>query len=255
MSLDLRIVSDEEASKIETPPPIVVIVGPAKIGKSSFAAAFPKPIALWTERGMSCLPVPKLPVGGPVEKWDDLLKCLRFILKEKHDRKTIILDTIDIAQRLCQEYVIQESYHGCSKTYSAYGQGLVPMRMEFKRLLVGLEKCRDVKGMNVVVVAHSGLHKGDNTLGEDYKKMGGDMDSQCWARVRDWADQIGYALVQTKTIDKKVKQMGSDRYLVFDDHPGREAGCRAGYQMPPKIELSFSAYDAHMKERLSRGDN
>ena len=42
--------------------------------------------------------------------------------------------------------------------------------------------------------------------------------------------------------------MGKDRWIVFKGSPARDAGCRAGYEMPDKIKLAYSEYEKHMKE-------
>ena len=41
--------------------------------------------------------------------------------------------------------------------------------------------------------------------------------------------------------------MNSDRWLVFDGGPSRDAKCRAGYDMPAKIILSFEEYQSKLK--------
>jgi hypothetical protein len=58
----------------------------------------------------------------------------------------------------------------------------------------------------------------------------------------------------TRVSDKKVKQLGHDRFMVFDDHPGREAGCRGGYEMPSKIPLDYNEYKKHMKGKINGED-
>ena len=256
--MQIKLLTEKEAAKKKLPPPQLLLVGHAKIGKSSFAALFPKPVAICTEAGMVGMPVPTLPGPDPetgvdrvVERWDDFLECLGWVLQNKHDRKTLIIDTIDVAQRLCEQHIIDTVYHGSGDGYAAFARGLIPMRAEFKRVINKLATIRDKRGMNIVLVCHAGLQKGEDTLGQDYKKLAGDLDPVCWAKIRNHCDQIGYAMAMTKVIDKKVKKVGGERYLVFDDHPGREAGCRKGYEMPSRIPLSFDEYKKHMEGKLS----
>ena len=250
--MDLTIQTEKDLESIKMPPPILTLVGGPKIGKTTMASKFPSPVILWTERGASGLKVPKLPADGPVNDWTMLLKCVNLIREEKHDRKTLVLDTIDIAQKLAMTHVINEKYKGDAATFEAYKQGYVPLRNEFRRLLKGLGQVRDQRNMNIVVITHQTHHKGASVHGEDYKVLGGNLEKECWEMLRDWSDQIGFAAVKIRAVKQKAQDVGGNkRYLFFDDHPGRMAGCRAGYELPPEILLDFEDYAKHMKGKLS----
>lgn len=244
----LDIYSDEELSNQKLPPPIAGFYGSPKIGKSTFSSMFPKPIFLWTERGAAGLKVPKLPKEGPSSSWLELLKCIGDLLECEHDRETVVLDTLDVAVSLCTKHVLATDYNNDTKQYMAFFKGPSQMREEFKRLLRGLELLRDKRGMAVIVISHDGLQKGANALGDDFKKFGGSIDSGCWNLVRDWVDQLGHCCMEYKAIEGKAHQLGKDRWIVFKGSPARDAGCRAGYEMPDKIKLAYSEYEKHMKE-------
>jgi hypothetical protein len=260
--MQIQLLTDEQAAKKRLPPVQLCIVGKAKIGKSTFASKFPKPIAICTEAGMVGIKIPTLPGPHPetgheqvADTWPKFLECLKFVStnEEAKKRKTLIIDTIDVAQRLCESFIIKTVYDDNADAYASYARGLIPMRREFMRVINKLEVIRNM-GMNIVLIAHSGLQKGEDTLGQDYKKEGGDLEPQCWAKIRNHCDQIGYAKVMTRVSDKKVKQLGHDRFMVFDDHPGREAGCRGGYEMPSKIPLDYNEYKKHMKGKINGED-
>ena len=80
---------------VKIPPPIICFLGAQKIGKTSFACKFPSPIIIQTERGAAALPVPKIP-PDPADQWPILLECIMSLLKQPHDRKTVILDTLSL---------------------------------------------------------------------------------------------------------------------------------------------------------------
>ena len=250
--MDLTFLSENDLESIIIPPPQLTIVGPGKIGKTTFASKFPNPIILWTERGAAGIKVPKFPADGPVSDWESLLKCINLIRTEDHDRKTVVLDTIDIALKLAMKHVIDEKYKGDAAIFEAYKQGYVPLRNQFRRILKGLSMIRDKRGMNVVVIAHQTHHRGASIYGEDYKVLGGSLEKECWEMLRDWSDQIGFASVKIRGKDNKAQDIGGNkRYLFFDDHPGRMAGCRAGYELPPEIQLDYEEYAKHMKGKLN----
>ena len=76
------------------PPPRLIIYGQPKIGKTTFGSQAPNPIFIQTEDGAAGVQVPKIP-ETPCETWEELVTCLRTIGKEDHDRKTVVLDTVD----------------------------------------------------------------------------------------------------------------------------------------------------------------
>ena len=245
------ILTEKDFKEIRVPPPLIAFYGEPKIGKTTLAAQFPKPIIIWTERGAAAIKVPKLPVHNPARSWNEVLGSIRVLLREDHDRQTVVLDTLDVAEKLCKEHVIQTEFEGSHAKYMSYYKGPPVFRAEFKRLLDGLELLRDRKNMTVIVIAHDGLQKGSNMLGEDYKKFAGNLsDRECWTMVRDWVDMLGHACKELYVEDGKARQVGTGRWLVFEGSPARDAGGRAGYEMPAKIQLSYEEFAKHFKLTL-----
>ena len=110
----------------------------------------------------------------------------------------------------------------------------------------------NTRKMNIVIISHQTYHKGASVHGEDYRVLGGNLEKECWEMLRDWSDQIGYAAVKIRAVDKKAQDVGGNkRYLFFDDHPGRMAGCRAGYELPAEMLLDYDEYAKHMKGKLN----
>ena len=205
---------------IKIPPPRLVIYGQPKVGKTSFASGFPDPLLLQTEDGAAGL------------------------------RKTLILDTLDKAEQLAQEHVLKDSFNGNQEKYMAYYKGPIIAGEMITRVLFALDLIRAKRNMNIVLIAHDGLQQGANALGDDFKKWAPNVSKYAWNRVRDWCDQIGHAQSNFKVIDGKAKELGKDRWIHFLGSPGRDAGCRVGYEMPDKIKLSWDEYQEHMGEQL-----
>src|SRR5215831_12187369 len=82
-------------------------------GKTSFAAQAPKPVFLQTkgETGLETLiesrqlpPTAHLP---EILNWGDLLSAVKFLRTEPHEFKTLVIDTMPGAERLCYEFVCE----------------------------------------------------------------------------------------------------------------------------------------------------
>ena len=192
-------------------PARVSLFGEQKVGKTSFAAKFPSPILIQAEDGAAGIPVPKMP-DTPCQSWDEIIQCLRVLLKEDHDRKTLIIDTLDKAETLAQKYILEDFFKGDKAKYMHFYKGPIMAGEMFNTLLFALDHLHKSKNMNIVLIAHDGLQNGANALGDE---------------------------------------VGKDRWIHFRGSPGRDAGCRAGYEMPEKIKLDFDEYAKHMKGKLN----
>tara|TARA_R110002020_G_scaffold386683_2_gene597471 strand:+ start:1807 stop:2556 length:750 start_codon:yes stop_codon:yes gene_type:complete len=222
-------------------PPRLVIYGEPKIGKSVFGAAAPKPIFICTEDGADGLPIVRIPTDAACSSWDELMDCLRSVLVQEHDRETLVIDTLDLCESLAAKHVLTTVFGGSNEKYMAYHKGPVIAGSLMETLMMALDHIRKKRGMRIVLLAHDGLAPGANALGEDFKKWSPNLTKYSWNRIRDWADQIGHAQSDFLVLDGKAKG-GRDRHIHFRGSPGRDAGCRAGYEMPDKIKLSWSEY-------------
>ena len=79
----------------------IAIYGPEGVGKTTFAAQFPEPVFIDTEGSTNNMDVARLPKPT---SWSMLLEQIDFI-KQSKVCKTLIIDTIDWAERLCIEFV------------------------------------------------------------------------------------------------------------------------------------------------------
>ncbi len=67
---------------------------------------------LATEPGLNALEV----FEAPITCWDDLLQACAEIAEGKHDFKTIVIDTVDNAYRMCADYVCKSSRSSMNPT-------------------------------------------------------------------------------------------------------------------------------------------
>ena len=97
-------------------PPKTTVEGEAGSGKSFFACSAPKPFVINTDDGIDEILLHKpnimvadaVPVGdieGNAKIYDSIIDTLTELAKEKHDRKTIIIDSLDRLEVLAQAKV------------------------------------------------------------------------------------------------------------------------------------------------------
>lgn len=196
------------SGKIQKPQK-VVIYGPEGIGKSTFAAHFPRPLFIDTEGSTSHLDVDRL--ERPTS-WQMLRQYIKDLKVDPMGYQTLVIDTADWAERLCEESICMANGKGGIEDFG-YGKGYTYVKEEFGRLLNGLSDLIDV-GVNVVLTAHSIIRKfelPEETGAYDrYElKLGNKAGNQCAALVKEWADMVLFAnykeiVVISKEGKKKV---------------------------------------------------
>jgi hypothetical protein len=248
-----------QGQKRQKPPPRLVLYGEPKIGKTTFGASAPDVVFIPTEDGSLGLDVARIPNEGKCESFADVITALTVLLKEQHSFKWVVIDTLNEAQHLCAQMVCERDFGGKWNTskgvegFNAFSKGEKATAQEMRALLSLLDQLQQKRGIGIILLAHVGLHKQGNALGADFQKFGGDMDKNTWALVCGWADQIGHACrdlrASTREGESKAKAsaIGSERWVVFDGGPGRDAGARAGYEMPERILLSWEEYEKASK--------
>jgi len=112
-----------------------LVYGPSKIGKSTWCSKADDALFLATEPGLNALEV----FQTPITCWDDLLQACAEIAEGKHEFKTIVVDTVDNAYKMCSDYVCKK-FKIEHESDLGYGKGLradqqrVPARHQQARL-------------------------------------------------------------------------------------------------------------------------
>jgi hypothetical protein len=224
------------------------------------AAQTPKPIFIQTrgETGLETLidagRLPQTPHFPEVQTWQELLGCVETLTEEDHDFRTLALDTINGAERLCHERVCERDFGGewGDKGFAAYAKGSDVSLSEWRELLGALDKLRAKRKMTIVCLAHTKVAPFRNPEGADYDRYQADMNQKTWALTAKWADcvlfgnfdvTVGAVKTNQKTGEQKGKGTGGNARLMFTErHAAYDAKNRIG--LVPEIEMGDSAAQA-----------
>jgi hypothetical protein len=227
---------------INTKPLKVVIYGPEGIGKSTFASHFPAPLFIDTEGSTDHMDVARTETPTSLAMLMGLLNDLKT---NDQGFKTLVIDTIDWAERLCIDAV-------CSKNAKAgieefgYGKGYTYVYEEMGRILNLLSDIRDT-GMNIVLTAHAAIRKFEqpDEMGAydrwELKLINAPKCNSC-AMVKEWADMVLFANYKTYAVaadkdGKKFKARGGERVMYTTHDPCWDAKNRFG--LAPELPFDF----------------
>jgi hypothetical protein len=226
-----------------TPKPLkVVIYGPEGIGKSTFASRFPAPLFIDTEGSTDHMDVARTETPTSLAM---LMGLLTELKANNHGFKTLVIDTIDWAERLCIDAVCAKNAKTGIEEFG-YGKGYTYVYEAMGRILNLLSDIRDT-GMNIVLTAHAAIRKFEqpDEMGAydrwELKLINAPKCNSC-AMVKEWADMVLFASYKTYAVaadkdGKKFKARGGERVMYTTHDPCWDAKNRFG--LAPELPFDF----------------
>jgi|SRR5579871_584097 len=204
----------------------VLLYGPGKIGKSTWCSKADGALFLATEPGLNSLEV----FQEPIESWDKLLEKAAEIAAGGHDFKTIILDTVDNAYRMCAQYICAK-YKVEHESDLAYGKGYALVNNEFLRVLGKLA----LLPYGLFLVSHSQEKEVETRTGK-IQRVVPTLPDKARKIVLGFVDVILYC-----EIEPAANGAGPRRVLRTKPTTHYEAGDRTK-RLPETIEFDYAAF-------------
>ncbi len=227
-----------------TNPPITLLYGVDGVGKTSLAAEWPDPIYLHTEGEEPPNDV-ELATPGTLTSYEELLGLIGELVTEDHDRKTVIIDSLDGLESLVWAATCERLKVG-SIEEPGFGKGYVETDKEWQDLLGGIAALK-ARGIAVVMLAHPEIVRFDSPISDPYSRYGIKLHKRASALVREKADIVGFINYRTTLKTKEVGpkkaithgEGGGDRQIHLEERPGFVAKNR--YNMPTAVPYKKGA--------------
>jgi hypothetical protein len=233
-----------------------VIHGQGGIGKTSAAAHAQSPFFLLSpgETGLHTLidagilpPLPNL----EVHDWEGVLSLVEELATTDHPYKTLVIDTIDGLEQLCNAHVCATDYSGdwSEKGFMGYQRGYRAMAAgPWRGLLAALDKMRELKRVRPILLAHTGMGNFSNPEGPDYNRYVPNMYKDAWQLTFGWADIVLFGqreifVVKDRPKDQRGKAVGGDHRVFFTEWRA-SADAKNRHNLPPEIEMGNSGKEA-----------
>ncbi len=235
-----NVISGVQRTAIKT-----LIYGPEGIGKSTLAAMWPNPIFIDLEGGTNQLPVVRLESPS---SWSMLRAELTAIKNREIPCSTVVIDTMDAAERMCAEYIMARDGKKSIEEWG-YGKGYTILQEEFGRLLDYLTDTA-ASGINVVVLGHSTMRKFERPDESGaYDRFELKLTKQVSPMVKEWADMVLFCDYKTYVETNKsgkAKATGGARVIRTTHAPTWDAKNRFG--LPDELPLKLGEMPAQLGE-------
>ena len=245
-------------------PPKTTIEGEAGVGKSFFACSAPKPFVINTDDGIDeiLLRIPDImvsdavPVGdieGNAKIYDGIIDTLTELAKEKHDRKSIIIDSLDRLEVLAQAKVCMD--HSIKAIEDlGYGKGYTYSRGKIQRVLAGLNYLRDEKEMEPICVCHTQIRTINKPTLEPYDLFTLKLHKAASADIMEWSDAVLFLtfkmIIQKKDTGfgrKDSRAINTGERIIFTSG-SQGVDCKNRFGLPPEIPADYASYHSQITE-------
>lgn len=192
-----------------------LIYGTNRTGKSFQASKFPKPLYLAFERGLEA--IAGIPYVG-IKSWSDFISVMKQLKKAskqepqrfKETYSTIVIDTIDKAMGLCEDYTCANNSINDLQDL-AYGKATRQNRRGFWKYIDEILNL----DLTIVFIGHRIEKKFKKDNGEEYITYYPKGDKQIAADLSDLVDAIIY--LHSNGVDSDGKEILSTAYLTQSD--------------------------------------
>lgn len=232
-----------ELEKTTRKPPRILIHGGEGVGKTTFACGAPTPIVIDIEDGLGVIEVPHI----QPKTLNDVFELFSALQEQDHNYKTLVIDSLDSLEELVTDHLLQTNGWK-SISEPAYGRGYSERSALWRRIFVELDRIRDNVGMAIILVAHSKIVKVEDPIYPAYDRHVPDLYKTEAAKTVEWADIVGYAILQTLTIrdgDRVRATTAGKRMLYVESNPAYVAKSR--YPINDGISLDWAEFEKELK--------
>jgi hypothetical protein len=201
----------------------ILLYGREKIGKSSLAAAFSRPLFFDFEGGLRNIECDYL----PIPKWSHFVRAVELCEQENNSHDIRVVDTVSRAWEQCRDHVLHVN-GWAHEQEGGYGRGYDAIRDEFRRVFDRLLRLPQ----GCIFIAHDiteEITKPAKVVQYTHARL----DKRCRAIVEPAVEMILFADTETdQGVTRRVLRTKRTEY--------HEAGDRSG-RLPETIDLSYDA--------------
>jgi len=232
-------------AEISNAPLIITLLGTPGSGKTMTACTFPKPFLIRTQGESVPRDLEKYGLDAPAslgvtETEAKLMEQLHALIRDEHDYKTLIIDSVTGLESMFINEVIADDpkAKNIQQAAGGYGAGRDTVAAKHSRVRKAAELLRTKRGMNVVFLAHSDINRVDPPDGESYTQFSLRLHGKSQSPYIDEVDVVGQIKQPTALVGEGRKRaIGQDeRVLLCTMTPAAVTKNRLGISEEIEIE-------------------
>lgn len=220
---------------------VVMVFGRPGAGKTTLAAQFDNPLFLMFEPGARSLAIFKKDISS----WKKFITTIDELEIEKHEFKTIVIDTFTQAFELCQNYVCKKN--GWEHPQDGpYGKGWSAVYSEFSTQMT-----RVMSKFGVVLIAHAADKEIEQLDGTVKTQTAPDMTGQAMKFISRVVDVMAY-YYYAKNGNRYIRIQATENVMAKNRIDGHFVGIEkfsAGNSPVEAYERFKLAFNNQIKEK------
>jgi len=197
-------------------------------------------------------------VREQLRDFDSVLESLRWLYSQKHEFKSVAIDTIDWLEQLIFQAVAREANKE-SVGEIAYGKGYDLAVAKWEKLFLALDFLRKDRGMHIIALCHCDVVKHTAPDADSYDRYQPALHKSSVNTWQEWCDEVLFAnyRVFTRKTDEgfgrhRTVAMGEgERFLQTQETATALAKNRL--RMPTEIDFSWKAYASYFESQNING--
>lgn len=165
----------------------VVVAGPPKYGKTTFAAGADRPVFILTDRGGLKSAPKSIPRVSP-DSWEGVLRALTALRDKPHSYGTVVLDTIFKAEAMLVKHLItKDGKDSLRKVGGGWGAGTEQLEGEINKV-VDIFFTLNERGIHTIAISQVETKTEKDATVDDYEKTAlalSKKTAKIWAAAAD----------------------------------------------------------------------
>lgn len=230
-------------------PPRILIYGPEGVGKTKFGSLADAPVFIQTEKGLAGQTgIKRYPVAATFK---DVMDSLTELATKEHDRKTLVVDSLDWLEPLIWAQVCKENnVSTIEKAGGGFGKGYAMALDLWREYLQALDYLNEQKLMTIIQIAHSQVKRYENPETEAYDRLSIKLQDgkniSAAGLVMEYSDMVIFANYYVAVSKEdgggfskgRKRAVGSgERILYFSEKPAFKAKSR--FTLPEEIPFDI----------------
>jgi hypothetical protein len=248
-SIKSRVTLGNDKAERVPGPFLTLLFGVEGIGKSTFGSECPAPKVIDLERRTKHLAIARVPEPEDGWTWPDVLEAIRLFETEPHDRKTLVVDTLDELEALLWKYICQRDKKDNIEAYG-YAKGYQAALDEWRVFMAAIERLQSRRGMNVLLTAHCLVKTFKNPEGDDYDRYQPKINDKAAGYLKGKVYDVLFAIEETYAVKKdpnskteRAKGVTTGAHVVYTTRtPGHDG--KNSHNLPEQMKLSAAEYVA-----------